>query len=211
MNTIKCSICGHENKNTNIRCESCGTELNHIEQSNNFLNNDYSHANVKTIDLGSKKAQHITSAILIFILAPWFLGGLTFIGASLSSSINDNNKSKNYLETKGKLVSYKNCQYDDDGVELCNGVYEYTVNGITYKGSPNLLSNRSRFKRTAIVKYDPNNPNEYVMNPGWYKFLIIGIIMTTIVVIIFVSVKIFMKKLSKKVNDIEKDNRVFST
>ena len=211
MNTIKCPNCGHENKNTNIRCESCSTELNHIEQSNNFLNNDYSQTNVKTIDLGSKKAKYITSAILIFILIPWLTVGLVFIGVGSYSSITDNSKSKNYLETEGKLVSYKNCQYDDDGNELCNGVYEYIVNGVTYKGSPNLLSDRSGFKQTAIVKYNPNNPNEYVMNSGWKGLLIAGIIMVTIVVIIFISVKIFMKKLSKKENDIEKDNQVSST
>ena len=211
MNTVKCPNCGHENKNTNIRCESCGTELNHIEQSSNFLNKDYSQANVKTIDLGSKKSKRITSAILIFILAPWFLGGLVFIGVSSYSNITDNNKSKNYLETEGKLVSYENCQYDDDGDELCNGVYEYTVNGVTYKGSPNLLSNRSGFKQTATVKYNPDNPNEYVMNSGWNGLLIAGIIMVTVVVVIFIAVKTSIKKISKKVNDIEKDNQVSNT
>lgn len=211
MYTIKCPNCGHENKNTNIRCESCSTELNHIEQSNIFLNNDYSQTNVKPIDLGSRKAKHITSAILIFILAPWFLIGLTFIGVSSYSNITDNSKSKNYLETEGKLVSYENCQYDDDGDELCDGIYEYTVNGVTYKGSPNLLSNRSGFKQTATVKYNPNNPNEYVMNSGWNSILIIGIITVTIVTIIFISIKLSIKKLSKKANDIEKDNPVSNT
>lgn len=206
MNTIKCPNCGRENKNTNIRCESCDTELNHIEQSNNFLNNDYSQTNVKTIDFGSKKAKHIISVILIFLLAPWFLVGLAFIGVSSYSSIADNSKSKNYLETEGKLISFENCQYDDDGDELCNGVYEYTVNGVTYKGSPNLLSNRSGFKQTATVKYNPDNPNEYVMNSGWNGLLIAGIIMVTVVVIIFIAVKKTIKKLSRKVNDIEKDN-----
>lgn len=211
MNTVKCSNCGCENKNTNIRCESCGIELNHIEQSNNFLNKDYSQANVKHIDLRSKKAKRITSAILIFILAPWFLVGLAFIGVSSYSNITDNNKSKNYLETEGKLISYENCQYDDDGDELCNGVYEYTVNDITYKSSPDLLSNRSGFKQTAIVKYNPNNPNEYVMNSGWNGLLIAGIIMVTVVVVIFIAVKTSIKKLSKKVNDFKKDNQVSNT
>lgn len=204
MNTIKCPNCGYENKNTNIRCESCGKELNHIEQSDNFLNNDYQ-KNVKTIDLGSKKVKCITSVILIFVLVPWFLIGLFFIGVSSYSSITDNNKSKNYLETEGKLVSYENCQYDD-GNELCSGVYEYKVSGVTYKGSPNLLSNRSGFKQTIIVKYNPNNPNEYVIDSGWNWLLIVGIIIVSVVVVIFISVKISIKKLSKKVKNIEKEN-----
>lgn len=204
MNTIKCPNCGYENKNTNIRCESCGKELNHIEQSDNFLNNDYQ-KNVKTIDLGSKKVKCITSVILIFVLASWFLIGLFFIGVSSYSSITDNNKSKNYLETEGKLVSYENCQYDD-GDELCSGVYEYTVSGVTYKGSPNLLSNRSGFKQTIIVKYNPNNPNEYVIDSGWNWLLIVGIIIVSVVVVIFISVKLSIKNSSKKVKNIEKEN-----
>lgn len=204
MNTIKCPNCGYENKNTNIRCEACGKELNHIEQSDNFLNNDYQ-KNVKTIDLGSKKVKCITSVILIFVLAPWFLIGLFFIGVSSYSSITDNNKSKNYLETEGKLVSYENCQYDD-GNELCSGVYEYAVSGVTYKGSPNLFSNRSGFKQTIIVKYNPNNPNEYVIDSGWNWLLIVGIIIVSVVVVIFISVKLSIKKLSKKVKNIEKEN-----
>lgn len=211
MNNVKCPNCGCENKNTNIRCESCGTELNHIEQNNNFLNRDYSQLNVKTIDLGSKKVKHITSAILIFILSPWFLVGLAFIGVSLYSNITDNSKSKNYLKTEGKLVSYENCQYDDDGDELCNGVYEYTVNGVTYKGSPNLLSNRSGFKQTATVKYNPNNPSEYVMNSSWNGLLIAGIIIVTVALLIFIWSKNSIKKLSNKIKNTEKDNQGTNT
>ena len=199
MNTIKCPNCDHENKNTNIRCESCGMELNHIEQSTNFLNKDYSQENVKTIDLKSKKGKYIISAILIYMIAPWFLCGLAFIGISLYSNITDYSKSKNYLETKGKLISYENCKYDDDRGELCNGVYEYTVNGITYKASPNSLNNRSKFKQTATVKYNPDNPNEYVMNSGWNGLIIIaGIIMVTIAVGIFIYVKTSIKKITNK-------------
>ena len=198
MNTIKCPNCGYENKNTNIRCESCGKELNHIK------NNDYQ-KNVKTIDLENKKVKGIISVILIFILAPWFLIGLAFIGVSLYSNITDYSKSKNYLETEGKLVSYENCQYDD-GNELCSGVYEYTVSGVTYKGSPNLLSNRSGFKQNIIVKYNPNNPNEYVIDSGWNWLLIVGIIIVSVVVVIFISVKLPIKKSSKKVKNIEKEN-----
>lgn len=200
MNTTKCPSCGGENKNTNIRCEFCETELNHTEQNDNFFN----------IDLGSKKIKHIPNIILIVIIAPWFLIGLAFIGISAYSTISDNNKTKNYLETEGKLISYDNCEYDEDGDELCNAIYEYTINGITYKGSPNLLSNRSEFKQVATVKYNPDNPSEYVMNAGWNNLLIFGIIMIIVVLIIFISVKNSLKKLSNQVtNTIEKDSQDF--
>lgn len=66
MNTIKCPNCGYENKNTNIRCESCGKELNHIEQSDKFFNMDNSQINVKTIDLESKKVKNIEKENQVF-------------------------------------------------------------------------------------------------------------------------------------------------
>lgn len=198
---MKCINCGNENKNTNIRCEFCGTELNSFNQNDNFLNKDYSQANIQQIKLNGKKVKLIINVILIFMLAPWFIVGVAFISVSAYSNISDNNKAENYLETEGKIISYDNCEYDDDGDELCNAVYEYVVNGITYKGSPNLLSNRSGFKEIITVKYNPSNPSEYVIDSGWNSLLITGIIMVVIVSLIFISAKISLKKLSNKVND----------
>ncbi len=206
MNTFKCSHCGKENKNTNIRCDSCGIELSHVVQNDNSFNKDYSQINLKTIDLGGEKAKHIASSILIFKLAPWFLVGLTFIGVSIYFIISDSNKSKNYLKTEGKLVGYDNCQYDKDGSELCNGVYEYSVNGIIYKGSPSLLSNRSGFKQVVTVNYNPDNPSEYVINSGWNGLLLVGIIMVMIVLAIFISDKIKLKKFFNRVNNVKDGN-----
>ena len=36
MDNIKCPNCGYENKNSNIRCEVCNNELNHIEKTTIF-------------------------------------------------------------------------------------------------------------------------------------------------------------------------------
>lgn len=86
-------------------------------------------------------------------------------------------------------------------------MYEYKVNGVTYKGSLSLVkSNPEEFKQTLIVKYDSNNPEEYVMEAGWYKLLIVGTIMIIVVVAIFISVKVYVKKLLKRAYGIEKDN-----
>ena len=152
------------------------------------------------------KSNIIISAILIFMLAPWFITGLAFFGVSTYSIINDNKKAQNYLETEGKLVSYelRDSRIDEEYYE---GVYEYKVNGVTYKGSPSSVKNNpEEFKQTLIVKYDPNNPEDYVMESGWNKLLIVGIIMIIVVVAIFVSVKVYVKKLLKRAYGIEKDN-----
>lgn len=131
---------------------------------------------------------------------------ISFFGVSTYSIINDNRKSQNYLETEGKLVSYElqDSMIDDEYYE---GVYEYKVNGVTYKGSPSSVkSNPEEFKQTLTVKYDPNNPEEYVMEAGWNKLLIVGTIMIIVVVAIFISVKVYVKKLLKRAYGIEKDN-----
>lgn len=195
MYTVKCPNCGSENKNTNIRCESCGTELNSIFQ------------NEKTIPLDGAKEKLIRSIFLIFLYVPFFvmlLGGFTFIGTTIYSNVSDKHKSKNYLESEGKLVSYDNCQYNGDDVELCEGVYEYVVNGVTYKGSPNLLTDRSSFKQTIIVKYNPDNPSEYVMYSEYYGLIIAGMILIAVGLVPFISVRILSKKSSNRVNNTKK-------
>ena len=211
MDNIKCLNCGQENQNTNLRCIYCNAELKPIEQSSNFLNVDYSQENAKAIQSNTKKAGHIANIILVIVLIPWFLIGIAFVGISSYSMMNDNGKSKGYLETEGKLVDYVDCQYDEDGAELCNGLYEYTVDGTTYKGSPNLLSDRSGFKSTITVKYNPNNPSEYVMNSGWNTLLIAGIIILIVALVIFISVKKALKNMAKKINETVKYNQVANT
>lgn len=211
MDNIKCPNCGQENQNTNLRCIYCNAELKPIEQSSNFLNVDYSQENAKAIQSNTKKAGHIANIILVIVLIPWFLIGIAFVGISSYSMMNDNGKSKGYLETEGKLVDYVDCQYDEDGAELCNGLYEYTVDGTTYKGSPNLLSDYSGFKSTITVKYNPNNPSEYVMNSGWNTLLIAGIIILIVALVIFISVKKALKNMAKKINETVKYNQVANT
>lgn len=211
MDNIKCPNCGQENQNTNLRCIYCNAELKPIEQSSNFLNVDYSQENAKAIQSNTKKAGHIANIILVIVLIPWFLIGIAFVGISSYSMMNDNGKSKGYLETEGKLVDYVDCQYDEDGAELCNGLYEYTVDGTTYKGSPNLLSDHSGFKSTITVKYNPNNPSEYVMNSGWNTLLIAGIIILIVALVIFISVKKALKNMAKKINETVKYNQVANT
>ena len=210
MDNIKCPNCGQENQNTNIRCIHCGTELNHIESNSNFLNVDYSQENEKNINSNIKKFSHIATAILVIVLIPWFIIGTAFIVISLCAIISDNSKANGYLQTEGKLVDYVDCQYDEDGNELCNGLYEYIVDGTIYKGSPNLSSNRSGFKKSITVRYNKNNPSEYVMDSGFNTLLIVGIINLGVTLIIFTAAKIELKKIPEKLNKTLKDNQVIS-
>lgn len=195
-----CKNCFKENENTNIRCEFCDTDLNNINDDSNFLNKDYT----RQINIDSKHSGCFSYAIIIFILAPWFFVGLAFTVISGLSIISDYNNSKNYIKIQGNLVEFNSCRYDENQQELCNAIYEYNVDRITYKASPNRLSTKSEFSSTIIMKYNPNNPSEYIINPidsGWLSIFIIGIITIIFVVIIFIAIKVKFKSLSSSIKN----------
>ena len=121
--------------------------------------------------------------------------------------MSDANKTKNYLKTEGKLIDYKNCYYDK-GSELCTAEYEYTVNGITYLGTSNSENSRSLFKKTATVKYNPNDPSKYVIDSEWNISLINYIIISILLLVSFISDKKDLEKIFnlEKTNNKKKDN-----
>ena len=208
MNTNKCPNCGYENRNTNIICESCGKELNNANYTS--VNQKLPQLDEKTIDAAKKRANLISNIILIFILGLPFLVGIVFIGVSLYFNITENYNSKNYLKTEGKLVDFDNCQYNNEN-ETCNAIYEYVVNGITYTGSSNVSSNRSDFKQTITVKYNPNDSSEYVINSDFNYLLITGIIIIAVDLLIFVSVKKSINKVFDKLYSTKKGSQVSNT
>lgn len=206
MNTIKCPNCGYENKNTNIRCELCKTELNYIDSNNNFLNRDYSQQEYETSK--SKKAIIIivVNAILLLMFAPFLVVGIFFTVKSFDFSSVDGKNIENYLETEGRLVDYDMSGKTDDGRTLYKGIYEYKVNGITYKGSPNYSSTiRSDIEENVKVKYNDNNPNEYVIDLGFNIVIFLcGIIAVSIALMIIIPTNIFIIKIFKMTNQDKK-------
>lgn len=175
---MRCRNCGSENRNTNIRCDFCSADL--ISEYNNV------DQNFQKIFLGNKTTKRIYNIVLVLLLIPWLFIGLTFIGVSAYSKVSDFIKSKNYITANATLVGYSDCERRDEE-ELCSAIYEYEVDGITYKASSSLISNKSNFSQIDKVKYNPENPKEYSMNKGWNSLLIVGIVMVTVVIIIFIS------------------------
>lgn len=183
MNTTKCPNCKKENKNTNIRCEFCNTKLDHNKQKDSLIK--------------KKKQKNTTNIILIIIFAPWFILGLIFTGTGIFSNTLIDNQSKNYLETEGFLEEYNNCQENDKGRELCNAIYKYIVNDNAYKGSPNTKKNRTDFERIIKIKYNPDNPNEYIISANKNGATIAGIIILIVTSILLISVKQVIKLVSR--------------
>lgn len=194
-----CPNCGKENKNTNIKCEFCSTQLIDVNSFNqkgillengNILNNNGT-------EVSSKKAGCLIYILILIFNGPFLLTGLAFLGVGLFSSISEHNQTKDYEETTAILKDYTNCNYDD-GTEFCEAIYEYQVNGITYTVSPKLRSNRSGFKYTDTVYYNPNNPSESIMYADWNSLTIIGTVILSIIIVIFIITAIVIKKKKRK-------------
>ena len=62
-----------------------------------------------------------------------------------------------------------------------------------------MISNSSGFKQTTTVRYNPDDPNEYVIDFDWSYLLINGIIIDSIVTLIFIILK---KSINKKLDEI---------
>ncbi len=162
---MKCMHCGKENQNTNIRCEFCGLELNPISSQENSNN---------IVSMSGKKIKYILIAMLIILVLLWIAVEIMFMVVGSHFDHAQKEESKDYVETEGRLLDYDNCRYEDGG-ELCEAIYEYTVDGQTYQVIPKLLSNQSGFQKTVIVRYDPSNPSKSIVEVGFGELFSIGI------------------------------------
>lgn len=193
-----CPNCKKENKNTNIRCEFCSTQLIDVNEFNQqgIFTPSGNIVETKKINVSTKKVGCLSNILILIFVGPWLLFGIVFLGVGLFSIISEHNQTKGYEKTTGILKDYTNCRYED-GSELCEAIYEYQVNGITYSVSPSTLRNRGGFKDNKTVYYNPNNPSESIMYSSWRTLTIIGFIIVVVVSVIFAFINIFIKKLSK--------------
>lgn len=193
-----CPNCKKENKNTNIRCEFCSTQLIDVNEFNQqgIFTPSGNIVETKEINVSTKKVGCLSNILILIFVGPWLLVGIAFLGVGLFSTISEHNQTKGYEKTTGILKDYTNCSYED-GSELCEAIYEYQVNGITYSVSPSTLSNRGGFKENETVYYNPNNPSESIMYASWSTLTIIGFIIVVVVSVIFAFKNIFIKKISK--------------
>lgn len=193
-----CPNCNKENKNTNIKCEFCFTQLideKKYDQESVILNNTI--GKKSEVEVSMKKINLISNIIILVIAGPWLLFGIIFFAIGLSLNISEHKQTKGYEKTTAVLKDYVNCDYEDGG-DSCYAIYEYKVNGITYTVSPKYLGNAGAFDKKDTVYYNPNNPSESIMNSISGPIMITGLIIIISVVIVFVIKKIIINKISKK-------------
>lgn len=183
---MTCKKCGKENKNTNIKCEFCGNQLIDIKKDKEKINQT---------SIKNTYIELILISLITYIIIIVFTSSLIIEGYSNTTA--QNNATKNYLETEAKLLDVTNCSYDD-GDELCLATYEYKVKGKTYYAYPNYLWSKSKYKDVLIVKYNPDNPSEYVLDPRVDSLLVVGIGFLTMFTIVFIPMIIFLIVLIKR-------------
>ena len=168
-----------------------------LENNNSNFFNENS-LNFKQIDLKKniKKVFMIIKIIFIFCAVPFLLVGTIFVSVSGYNIISNSNKTKGYLKTNAVLVDQRNCQ---DGV--CEAIYEYSVNGKTYQAIPDELSNN--FEKERSLKYNPDNPEQYVIDSNWGTFLIIGSLCLVVPIVEFIIMKKVTKNIFNKLENIK--------
>ena len=195
--SMKCLNCGCENNITDTRCRLCGYELNHkqIMKTEESINDEKEY--VGKADYVTKSSEVKKNTKIIAFL-PWCIGvvvALIFLIVGLGNTIAETYKAKGYLETEGTLAYVK---YEKDKLKVTyksiskggyTGVYQYVVDGQTYMGSPNKVGNSGDIKDKVKVKYNPNNPSEYVISGDWAQMNIMGIIILGVIIVAFVQLK----------------------
>ena len=163
-------------KNPNIKCEFCLTQLIDESEFNQYNNN----VETKEINISQKKVRGCISSILSLIfVGPWLMVGIIFFPFGLVSGIYEYKQAKGYEKTIGLLIEYNDNE----------AIYEYHINGDAYTVSPKMASNLNIFAEQDTVYYNPNNPSESIIYSSWNILTIVGFIIVIVVIVILISKK----------------------
>ena len=201
-----CPNCQRENKNTNIRCEYCQTQLIDVQE---HLKKNANYTEPIVIDLGAtsqtpeQQAKNtnlsccIMSFIIMMFIGPFLLVGLAFLGIGTYCYIEEQKAIETYVETTGELYNFERCTYND-GEELCTPVYLYEVDGQIYTASPSSSSTKDNFSQKETVYYNPNDPSENLIKADWHTLIIVGGVFSIVPIAIIATIAFTYKNKKRK-------------
>lgn len=186
MNNVICPTCGYENKNTNIRCENCGTRLISEEKKDKVVFETFS-GSLTFFPKKSKLFIILMSIIFILFILPQIVIGSIII----VEGVDEDNISElvNGVETVGRLVEH------NDNSKLYE--YEYDVSGHKYFAELNSIF---KPKSSITIKYDPDNPAEYEISSKFNFSTISGMLIILKAIIEFIGILFLGKLCIKKLN-----------
>ena len=116
-----------------------------------------------------------------------FLVGLAFI---LSATINIYLDKKQSIEYKKVVATYHSYNKLESYDPIENkykteyeGIYKFEANGQTYYVTPTDTKGSADFKKTLKIKYDPTDPNVYVVVGAYYEDYLIALVIWAILFI----------------------------
>lgn len=191
MGDVRCAECGAKNKNSNIRCEVCGAEL-HTE-NNEIIDKDQINLEVMQhrfdISWLDKNLFKIVNIVFLpFVVAAVWLLVVLLLELSSYSTFSDNIKALGYPGTTGDLITSECNDANEQGA--CRAVYKYTVGNDVYKASSKKVGRKSEFKDVVTVKYNPDNPKEYVVCPWLWILIVVVMFFVAIALGIFSVIKL---------------------
>lgn len=112
----------------------------------------------------------IRKSIVVSIIMLLIGVGITVFGIR---NINDyKTKKQSYVEINAKVVDYDYPGMRDEGAYI---IYEYTVDGITYRAKSNVQStNLPSVGKIKTIMYNPSNPSDVIFLGG-SNYIIIGV------------------------------------
>lgn len=195
IKNVICQNCGQENLNTNIKCTKCGHEINSVNNYGKLLTNEEDKEKAK------KVINVFSNLIPIVSSLPFIFFGI--MAAIIVTFMNkDNNRAPdNYLTTTAYFEKIGSCNLDDS-TEVCNAIYSYTVNGVTYEKSPSIRTNKKYFPKETVVKYDPNEPSDSVVQySSWSQYYVTYVSIIAGIIIFIIDYFKISKKISKVVDE----------
>ena len=153
--------------------------------------------------------RRVVKRLYMYLYIGLFLAGAALILSAIISIHLDNQQSAEYRETTATYTHYTQEEYYDhlknDYVTKYTSNYEFKVNGVTYKIKGETHEELSReirlnpsFDTTIKIKYDPANPNRYLLEKKHYVTIILGLGVWIILAFVILKDHITDKKLREQ-------------
>lgn len=180
---MKCLNCGKENEDTAASCKFCGSQLS------GTINQERIIETINKVESAARYGQRVISnASFTIIVLIMILSGIVFFGIGSYQYISEHIKTNGFEKAEATLKGFTDCE-KVEGSETCRAIYEYQIGNVIYTISPNLLTSEDHFKEDTTVCYNPKNPRDAVIYSEWNSLLLIGIVMISIAIILWIIKK----------------------
>lgn len=172
-----CSNCKKENKNSNIKCVHCSSQLIDI--------NDFKEERKKAEEQ-SKKVYKILSNTTLYRITGTILFMIIMCFIYIIIDVVGYCRFINYPKTTAILQDYTDCIYSETD-KTCKAIYEYKIDDTTYINTTKTRKSIEDYKIVETIYFDQKNPQKSLVH-SWddvKEQMLIIIILITIIIILW--------------------------